>query len=233
MRHRRILAYFGLTILMIISLGLIFNQQIARYALETYHPKVTQKSIEAAEKKKVSFDWNKVNSVSSTQIIKARFDTSNNFIGYVSVPSMGISLPISDGTGGNNLAVGAATVTPNQKMGNGNYVLASHMVYIGKNLLFSPIYYHKDEGVKNQKIYLTDLKHIYEYTTTEYKVVPSTAVDITYPVAGKKVITLFTCNYTHAQGRVMLRGELTNTMDWDSASKNITNSFHNVNNTVK
>lgn len=227
----RILAYIGLTILLIISLGLIFNQQIAKIALETYHPHVTAKSIASAKEKPASFDWQKVNSVSSAQIIQARFKTNDaNFIGYVAVPAMGISLPISAGTGGDNLALGAATVLPNQVMGQGNYVLASHMVYIGKNLLFSPLYYHKDDGVKGQKIYLTDLKNVYEYTTTEYKVVPSTAIQITDPVPGKKVITLFTCNYSHNEGRVVLRGELTKTMAWHDTSKKIKDYFQDQNN---
>ncbi|MCM0599050.1 class A sortase [Periweissella fabalis] len=227
----RVLAYVGLTIVLIISLGLIFNQQIAKFALETYHPHVTSKSIQAAKQKPASFDWQKVDSVSSTQIIQARFKTNDaNFIGYVAVPSMGIALPISAGTGGDNLALGAATVLPQQEMGTGNYVLASHMVYIGKNLLFSPLYYHKAQGAKGQKIYLTDLKHVYEYTTTEYKVVPSTAVQITNPVPGKKVITLFTCNYTHNDGRVVLRGELTKTMTWHETSNKVKDYFKNQNN---
>lgn len=230
-RGYRVLAYIGLTILFLISLALIFNQQIAKFALETYHPTVTTASIKKAESKKASFDWDKVNSVSSTDIIKVRFDTKNaNFIGYVAVPSMKIALPISAGIGGDNLALGAATVTPNQEMGKGNYVLASHMVYIGKNLLFSPLYYHKDEGDRGQKIYLTDLKNVYEYTTSEYRVVPSTAVDITYPVPGKKVITLFTCNYSHNEGRVMLRGELTKTSTWSNTPKTIKNYFTNNDN---
>ncbi|CAH0415859.1 class A sortase [Periweissella fabaria] len=227
----RILAYLGITVLLIISLGLIFNQQIAKLALETFHPNVTTTSIAAAQKKSASYDWRKVNSVSSAQIIQARFKTdAANFIGYVAVPAMGISLPISAGTGGDNLALGAATILPDQKMGQGNYVLASHMVYIGKNLLFSPLYYHKNDGVKGQKIYLTDLKHVYEYTTTEYKVVPSTAVQITDPVPGKQVITLFTCNYTHNDGRVVLRGELTQTTSWHDASGTVKDYFKDQNN---
>lgn len=215
----RILGYLGVMILLLISLALIFNQQIAKFTLETYHPKITQQSIAKAHNKKASFDWQKVNSVSATDIIKARLDAKNSdYIGYVAIPAMAVSLPISAGTGGNNLAIGAATLMPDQVMGAGNYVLASHMVYIGKNLLFSPLYYHKNDGITGQKIYLTDLKHVYEYTTTEYKVVPSTAIEITYPVAGKKVVTLFTCNYSHDKGRVMLRGELTKVTSWQDAS---------------
>lgn len=211
----RILSYLGLITLFVIALALIFNQQIAKFTLETYHPKITKQTIAKAHNKKASFDWQKVNSVSATDIVKARFDAKDtDFIGYVAVPEMKISLPISAGTAGNNLAIGAATLMANQVMGDGNYVLASHMVYIGKNLLFSPLYYHKNDGVTGQKIYLTDLKNVYEYKTIEYKTVPSTAVDITYPVAGKKIITLFTCNYSHDKGRVMLRGELVKITSW-------------------
>lgn len=50
----RILAYLGITVLLIISLGLIFNQQIAKLALETFHPNVTTTSIAAAQKKSAS-----------------------------------------------------------------------------------------------------------------------------------------------------------------------------------
>lgn len=217
--------------MLIVSLVLIFNKQIAKYALSSYQPTLTQKSIKQGEKKKADYDWSKVNSVSSSQIIKARLNAKNsNYVGYVAIPSMKINLPISLGTGGDNLALGAATLKADQKMGQGNYVLASHMVYIGKNLLLSPIYYHKKDGVRGQKIYLTDLKHVYEYKTIEYKVVGSNAVNITYDVPGKKLITLFTCNYSHQNGRVMLRGQLVKTTTWKNTSSSVKNYIKHTDN---
>lgn len=107
----RILGYLGVMILLLISLALIFNQQIAKFTLETYHPKITQQSIAKAHNKKASFDWQKVNSVSATDIVKARLDAKNSdYIGYVAIPAMAVSLPISAGTGGNNLEIGRAHV---------------------------------------------------------------------------------------------------------------------------
>lgn len=228
---KKMLKYLAFSILILISLGLIFNQQIAKVALETYRPETNVESIKKANKQKGQFDANKVDSVSATEIIKARLNKDNekNIIGYVSVPNMNISLPISKGMGGNNLALGAATVTKNQQMGSGNYVLASHMVYIGKELLFSPIYYHKNEGVNGQKIYLTDLKNVYEYTTIKYETIASNATYILDEIPGKKVVTLFTCNYSHDKGRVMMQGELTKIISYNEASSKIKSSFEKNN----
>ena len=73
-----------------------------------------------------------------------------------------------------NLAVG--TISPDQKLGEGNYVLVGHHVPKSEWALFSGVYYFAEP---NQKIYLTDLNKVYEYTIKDVKFVEETEVHIT------------------------------------------------------
>lgn len=121
-------------------------------------------------------------------------DTRGYIIGKVSVPSVGISLPIFKGNynalGQDNMLYGAITNKINQKMGEGNYVLSSHLTD-NPNLLFSPL----SKSKIGDKIYIADTKYLYTYVITEEKTVQPTDIWILDDVAGKNLITLYTCVY--------------------------------------
>ncbi len=222
-------------VLLLISLLLIFHNQIANVALKTYEPEVTKTSIKkgAAEKKTPNYDWQKVGSLTAQQVLAARVNAGKiNFIGFVAIPEIGLSVPLSNGTTDLNLSLGAGTMFPDQTMGEGNYALASHFIQgdSGRDVLFSPIYY---KGAVGQKIYLTDMNHVYEYRAVDFKVIKPTDVDWVYPVAGKKLVTLITCDYTAERGRVMMRGELERTTTWDKTPKSIQTAFTADNRWIK
>ncbi|MBM7617196.1 sortase A [Weissella uvarum] len=222
-------------VLIIIALGLIFHNQIAAFSISQFQPKVTQKSVEKGQKdkKNANYDWTKVNTLDSQQLLKARANAGKvNFIGYVSVPAIGLSVPIANGVSDTVLSLGAGTLNENQKMGQGNYALASHFIQgeSGKKLLFSPIYYH---GKKGQKIYLTDMKRVYEYKTTSYRTVKPTDVQVADPVPGRKMITLITCDYTAERGRVIMQGDLTKQMKFKDAPASVLKSFEKDNRWIK
>lgn len=220
---KRILINGMFVILIVISLGLIFNKQIVNYLIKSYEPQVTKTKVKKASEraKKSDYNWKDVNSLTPTDVLKARLHSDKmNYVGYVAIPEIKLDLPISLGVSNDNLALGAGTLYQDQKMGEGNYSLASHFFRGSgnKDLLFSPIYYR---GKVGQTIYLTDLSKVYTYTATSVKVVKSTDIAVTNPVAGKKLITLITCNYAHQYGRVVMQGELTKVENWADISSTV------------
>lgn len=220
-------------VLITISLALIFHNQIAYFVLQNFRPEVSQTTIEAASKEDAKYEWRDVKSLTAEQILQARMNAGKvNFVGFIAMPEIGLSVPIANGIDDLVLSLGAGTMYPDQKMGEGNYSLASHFIQgeSGKTLMFSPLYY---EGKVGQKIYLTDMKKVYEYTATDLERIKSTDVQWTHDISGKKVITLITCNYTAEAGRVMMQGELTKTYDWDSAPKEAKNAFTADNRWIK
>lgn len=220
-------------ILIIISLGLIFHNQIAHFVLQNFHPEVSKTTIAAANKEDAKYEWHDVKSLSAEQILEARINAGKvNFVGFVAIPEIGLSVPIAHGVDDLVLSLGAGTMYPDQKMGEGNYSLASHFIQgeTGKALMFSPLYY---KGKVGQKIYLTDMTKVYEYTATDVRTIKSTDVQWTQNVPGKKLVTLITCNYTAEAGRVVMQGELTKTYDWDDAPKSAKDSFTADNRWIK
>ena len=214
--------------LILLGIVLIFGEQYIFTLFDKQPAQLSTKTIAKNEKLVTNYDWQSVKTLSASTIIKAR--TSGNdlkYVGLIIVPDIGLKLPILNGTTNENLAIGAGTMFANQKMGQGNYSLASHFVRgsSNKQMLFSPIYY---KGRVGQRIYVTNLKRVYVYKTDVYKTVKSTAVDVVRPVPDKTMLTLITCNYTHDRGRVMMQGNLETSYKWENASKSIKAQFNSM-----
>ncbi|MGY3725183.1 sortase A [Granulicatella balaenopterae] len=162
-------------------------QQEANQTLET----ITVEDIESNAEADADFDFSKVEELDLEGVMSARFKKEPYLtIGAIAVPAVELNLPIIRGVSNAGLYVGAGTMKPNQVMGENNYCLASHN-YPGKpTILFSPL-----ERLKNgDKIYVTDLKYIYEYETTVITTVDQHQVDILDDVPGENIITLMKCN---------------------------------------
>lgn len=130
----------------------------------------------------------------------------DNYAGYVSVPQIGLYLPILNGVNMYTLALGAAAYYPNEVQigGAGNYVLAGHNMNTSLNVLFSRV--PNIRVAKNSIIVLTDKKKNYYYHVTDKKLVrpyqpvirgtiTPTKKSVLYSDKNKKQVTLFTCNY--------------------------------------
>ena len=134
-------------------------------------------------------------------------------IGYVRVPSVGITLPIYRHTNAYTLSLGATEYFKNAAMGQGNYVLAGHNMDMA-NILFSNLPNVK-KGAK--------IKLIRGHKSYSYKVTAKKSVDPTYkanadgtPVSSKNLlyqgskqskVTLFCCNATGSK-RIVVQGTL-------------------------
>lgn len=196
-----------------LSLALIFNEQIKLFMVD----QMSQSSVRSAKtlktsditrnkKAKASYNFAKVEALDLSNVSKAALARNLKPIGLISVPSVHIYLPILKGLSGNNLAVGAGTMKPNQEMGKRNYALAGHHIH-KQTTLFSPL-----ENVKTgAKIYITDKKKVYTYKISFQKVVDKSQVQYIDDDQGDKIITLVTCssNQILQPERHIVRGSLT------------------------
>ena len=205
-------------LLVIIALGLIFNQPLKRLLIHSYQPTISRQAIKKAQQKKATYEFNQVKELTLGNVAAARAQAKSiPIIGEISIPSDGINLPIAKGISNANLAFAAGTFRPDMKMGRGNYALAGHnMDNLGRNVLFSPLYYKAKVG---QQIYLTDLKKVYVYRITQKKFVSKYRVDLVKNTR-QKMITLITCDAT-GTNRLMVRGKFIKAMKYKQAPQKV------------
>ncbi|MGO2696478.1 MAG: class A sortase [Bavariicoccus seileri] len=213
-------------LLLLIGLALVFNQQIkdilmdrlvAEQKTEQYTATVLKDNNEAP----ANFDLDTVVDVDMSEVLKATMTQSDlPVIGFIAVPAVSLDLPIYKGVANEQLLSGAGTLREDQKMGIGNYPLASHRM-ANPTLLFTPLLNLK----LGDKIYLTDLETIYTYKTTYIDTVEPDRIDLAYEEdVTTTVVTLFTCNVTGSK-REVFRGELEETTAFDQADANIQAMF--------
>ena len=150
---------------------------------------------------------------------------TKNVVGGIYIPDVNINLPILYGSTNANLNVGATTMKPTQRMGEGNYALAGHNAR-NESILFAGLKYLKIE--KQPKVYVTDKNKLYEYTLKSSKVVKPSKVEVIDDVENTRIITLVTCNAWDGSDRLILQGELTAVIDYDQADKSIQKVFNKL-----
>ncbi len=133
-------------------------------------------------------------------------------IGGMAIPSLNLQLPVLKGLSEANLIAGAGTMTPDQKMGQGNYSLVSHNV-ARTGVLFTDIQY-MDVG---ELVYITDMTHIYVYQINSLEMVSPTRVDVIEEVPGEKLLTLVTCS-NDILNRWIAQGNLLEEVPLDEAT---------------
>ncbi|MDV7757218.1 class A sortase [Liquorilactobacillus mali] len=195
-------------LLVIIGLALVFNQQISDMLVNKMTTTDLKKSVSQKHAKKGSFDFNRVKSASASRVVKASLTSeSTGMIGKIAVPAVNLKLPIFYGISNNNLLRGAGTMKAKQKMGTGNYALAGHHMN-NPNILFSPL----AKAKVGDKVYLTDGKEVYVYQINVRKSISKYQVQVIDDVAGKKMVTLITCDpikgVAHTPLRILLQGNL-------------------------
>lgn len=156
-----------------------------------------EKGVDGYVRERTKMDYESVSIPSLTQVYEAnkpknRKKAMNYVVGTISIPSVNIQLNILEGTNHINMLYGATTMLPNQKMGEGNYVLAGHNMK-EDNVLFSNLITNDEPQVhKGDKIYLSDGKKRYTYEVTYTETVNMHNTKCLNP-SEKPVITLFTC----------------------------------------
>ena len=217
--------------LILLSLALIFNSKIRDIFLVWNTNKyqvnqVTKENIDENLKSEGNFDFDSVKSISSEAVLASQWDAQKlPVIGGIAIPEVEINLPIFKGLDNVNLFYGAGTMKPDQKMGEGNYSLASHHIFTAENasqMLFSPLVNAK----AGMKIYLTDKDKVYTYEIREVKHVTPDRVDEIEDRDGIKEITLVTCVDYNATERIIVKGDFKEVKAYSETSDDILNAFN-------
>ena len=177
--------------------------------------KVTSKDVEKnLAKKDVPFVYDEpVRLETFDTILKNQEFYTNNAIGAIHIPNQKIRLAVLHGVNDTIMFAGAGTLSPYQVMGQNNFPLISHKLYLSQdqNLLFNQI-----ENVEMGSIIrLTDLETIWEYKAYDFIKIDEKNVDAVDPFKtgpnGKPIISLVTCVAYGEPSRYVLYGELVNT----------------------
>lgn len=219
-------------LLVIVSLALIFNTSIRNYIIgwNTNKYQITKVSAEDIEKNKqaeTTFDFEQVQSISTEEVLSAQWDDQQlPVIGGISIPELGINLPIFKGLSNVSLMYGAGTMKENQEMGKGNYSLASHHIFGAtgaSDVLFSPL----DRAQNGMKIYVTDKNNVYTYVIDSVEIVSPESVYVIDDVEGRTEVTLVTCTDINATERIIVKGVLESTTPYNDAPEDVLDSFSN------
>lgn len=225
-RKRNWLINSLLLLLLLVGLALIFNNQIKNFLIQHNGEKyavanVTKDQIAKNAQQAASFDFDAVQPASTEAVIQAQLSNKRlPVIGGVAIPSVKINLPIFKGLSNEALLYGAGTLEPDQKMGEGNYALASHRA-AEPELLFTPL----ERMNVGDQIFITDLTNIYTYDTTLKVRVQPTEVQYLDTLPNKKQITLVTCGEIEGVTRIVVQGELKKVTPIKKASTEMLNAF--------
>ena len=230
-KRRNLLTNILAVFLILLSLVLIFNSKIRNMFMVWNTNKyqvsqVTKEKIEENKEAEGNFDFDSVKSISSEAVLAAQWDAQQlPVIGGIAIPEVEINLPIFKGLDNVNLFYGAGTMKANQKMGEGNYSLASHHIFTAENasqMLFSPLVNAK----AGMKIYLTDKDKVYTYEIREVKHVTPDRVDEIEDRDGIKEITLVTCVAYDATERIIVKGDFKEVKAYSETSDDVLSAFN-------
>ncbi|MEC3586559.1 class A sortase [Bacillus mojavensis] len=204
MYKKIIIAVLILSGLLLIFSPFIKGSLIAYLSKNQYESELTVKQLQENKEKEAEFDFNSIQPPTLKEAINAGFDRDPKaIIGRITIESVDLELPILKGTTNENLLIGAATMRPDQKMGEGNYPLAGHHLK-RKSLLFGPLANIK----KGAKIVITDFKNDYMYSVTSIKNISEIDADVIQDTKEKE-ITLITCDKAvETEGRLAVKGKL-------------------------
>lgn len=148
------------------------------------------------------FDFKAVQSLEVIDVLKAQLNKKNfSVIGSIAIPSVDLELPIGKGISESVIALGAGTMKHDQKLGVGNYALASHYIE-NKDILFGPLYHVTIGDIA----YISDHEMVYEYRITTKEVIQDTDVFVIYDTPDQTLLTLITCAEAGTK-RLLVQGE--------------------------
>lgn len=215
-------------LLIIGGLILLFNKPIINYFVTNTGAayelsQLSKEDLKQNQRRKASFDFDKVRSIRSEDILKSQLNKNKEelpVIAGIAIPSVKIRLPIFKGLSNEALLYGAGTLSPDQEMGKGNYGLASHRSDQA-DLLFTPL----EELTLGAEIYVTDLTKVYTYKAISKERVAPTALEVLDEVPDKQLITLITCGDLYGTDRLVVQGELIDTVPMKQMSDQAAEAF--------
>lgn len=223
--------YIVASILLLVGVALLLVQPAQTYMLQQgvtasleQSKEITRAEVAENEERTedVTFKFEEVEPLSLENIVKYQGQGGRYSMGQVAIPELNMKIPIYKGVSNYVLATGAGTLKENQKMGEGNYALASHNYFGDKTILFSPLV----DAKQGMKIYTTDLENIYEYEITSVDIIEPTKVSVIYDQKDKTEITLITCDDLNATNRYCVKGKFVTKYPAKGASQTVLSAFN-------
>lgn len=214
---RKVIWFICLIIVIFSVIMLLFGNKIRGRIVSNNSNKVMTEKV-VKQKKNANYDFKSVKEVTMSDILKAHKVTDKP-IGKISIPSVGIKLPLFQGFNNVDMTVGACTMKQYQVMGGlNNYCIAGHHMEDNK-VLFGPL-----ENIKvNDKIYLTDEKQVYVYQVTNKNNVYENETQVLNNQPNRKMITLITCasGQPGVKYRTVVQGDLVQIENYDNNTKKL------------
>ncbi|MGG0774917.1 class A sortase [Bacillus rugosus] len=204
MYKKMIITMFILLGLLLICSPFLKGGIIAYLSKSQNESALTVEQLKKNNEKDAAFEFDSIEPPDLMEAIKAGFDhDQKSIIGRITIKSVDLELPILKGTTNENLLIGAATMRPNQKMGEGNYPLAGHHLK-QESLLFGPL-----ENIKTgAQIVITDFKKDYIYSVSSKETISEMDAKV-IEETNEKEITLITCDKAaETEGRLVVKGKL-------------------------
>ncbi|MCR9040284.1 class A sortase [Bacillus sp. L381] len=204
MFKKSIIAVLILSGLLLVTSPLMKGCLIAHLSKSHSESELTAEQARKNNMKKADYAFDSVHPPGFRETVQSSFNRkSKPIIGRITISSINLELPILKGTTNENLLIGAATMRPDQKMGEGNYPLAGHHLR-QKNLLFGPLLHIK----KGAQIVITDFRKDYIYSVTSKSMISEIEANIIQETKEKE-ITLITCDKAvNTEGRLAVKGKL-------------------------
>ena len=212
-----------------IALKIVFNmqanqaidqfEQLKTDELQTDNTAANDGSFPYAELRKAMFDYNErlylsgqsrlIDQLSyeKPDFLLSDYGIDSDILGYITIPSIEVKLPIYNGASKENMAKGAAYLSNTSLPVGGdntNCVIAAHTRYKGIHM-FKRI----TELKSGDEIYITNLWETLVYKVVETKVIDPKDSQNIYIQTGRSLITLSTCHpYPYNYQRYLVYAEL-------------------------
>lgn len=191
--------------LIIIGIGIMLQHPIRDFIVRQNTNRLLEVSMEEIaenREREVMIDFTDVREVTTGSIMGSMNASGIYTIGRIKIESVGLDLPILNVLNDAAMHKGAAIMTHDQIMGQGNYSLSSHNMR-NPDLLFSPLH-RVNIG---DEIVISDDTGSFTYIVTGLEIIPPTSTYALNEVEGKTLITLITCT-DDGENRLVVRGEL-------------------------
>lgn len=227
MKDKRNNKWVNLIIVIAFLLGMFFflmdpiKYWIVSYGIDSLRTTTSNATeIEKNTPQASSFQFEEVRELDLQTIVMANMNKANiTILGGISIPNVGMNLPIGEGVSNATLALTAGTMKKEQVMGEGNYALAGHHMK-RQNLLFSPLFKVKI----GDPVYLTDLHYIYEYRIEGKSTIEATDIEVIEDRVGEKTLTLITCDLDGTK-RLSIRGAFVRKLSVEKATTEMKEAF--------
>ena len=188
---------FVITLGIILGLVFFFNRQISQWIVEWRGNSYTNQTAQQMKdnKNKGLFDSDSVKALTVLELMQAQLKSQSlPVIGLMAIPDLKMNLPIFAGDGYTTMMYGGGTMKPNQKMGQGNYSLASHTIFDAYgNAIPELLFGNLIDAQIGQKVYITDKLKVYIYGINRINQVDQSQGKVIQDNKGQKELTLITC----------------------------------------